>query len=91
MQKHWMLTAVAMAAGFAGGVLSNGLGTALAQERTRQITADRFVVANVNGNKRGEFGLDARGRINLTLYDDQGRVMWSAPVRGGVFPVSPLR
>jgi hypothetical protein len=86
-----MLTALAMAAGFAGGVLSNGLGTALAQERTRQITAERFVVADVNGTKRGELGLDARGRINLTLYDDQGGVIWSAPVRGGVFPVSPLR
>jgi hypothetical protein len=91
MRKQWTLIAAAIAAGFAGGALSNGVGKVFAQERTHQITAERFVVADFNGTKRGELGLDARGRINLTLYDDQGRVIWSAPVRGGVFPVSPLR
>jgi len=89
--KKWIPVGVALAAGFVGGALSNGLGTALAQERTRQITADRFVVADANGLKRGELGLDSRGRINLTLYDDQGRVLWSAPVHAGVLPISPFR
>ena len=89
MPKQWMLTALSLAAGFVGGAISSGLGTALAQERTRQITAERFVVTDANGMKRGELGLDPQGRINLNLYNEQGRILWSAPARGGIFPVGP--
>jgi hypothetical protein len=76
-----------LAAGFLGGAVSSGMATAFAQERTQQITAERFVVTDANGIKRGELGLDAQGRINLTLYNTQGRVLWAAPVRGGIFPL----
>jgi hypothetical protein len=88
MRKQWVLTVAAVVAGFAGGALSSGLGTVFAQERTRQITAERFVVADANGMKRAELGLDPQGAIHLTLYNEQGRVLWSAPVRGGIFPLS---
>jgi hypothetical protein len=87
MRKQWMLVAAALAGGLAGGAISNGLGTVFAQERTRQITAERFVVADANGIKRGELGLDPQGGIQLTLYNAQGRVLWSAPVRSGIFPL----
>jgi hypothetical protein len=89
MRNEWLLAAVAAAAGFLGGTISSGMATVFAQERTQQITAERFVVADANGIKRGELGLDAQDRINLTLYNAQGRVLWSAPVRRGIFPAGP--
>ena len=87
--RTWILTAAAIA-GFLGGALANGVNTAFAQQRGRpaqQITAERFVVADADGNKRAEMGLDPQGRIQLTLYSEKGRVLWSAPVAG----VMPLR
>ncbi|MBV9743541.1 MAG: hypothetical protein JO099_07245 [Acidobacteriia bacterium] len=89
LPKEWTLAALALAAGFAGGAISTGLGTVFAQERTRQITAERFVVVDASGKKRGEFGLDGQGSLNLNLYNDQGRLLWSAPTRSGIFPISP--
>ncbi len=102
VRREWLLAAVSMAAGFLGGAISGGLGTAFAQdrsqnERPREITAQRFVVVDTNGAMRAELGLDAQGRINLTLYNQRGRVVWSAPTRGftpvgppaRVFPVGP--
>ncbi|MBV8732192.1 MAG: hypothetical protein JO336_20480, partial [Acidobacteriia bacterium] len=53
LPKEWTLAALALAAGFAGGAISTGLGTVFAQERTRQITAERFVVVDASGKKRG--------------------------------------
>jgi hypothetical protein len=44
------------------------------------------VVKDSAGARRGEMGLDAGGRINLTLYDSGGKVLWSAPVRVGLLP-----
>jgi hypothetical protein len=93
MRKEWLLAAVAMAAGFLGGAISGGLGTAFAQDRSqngrpREITAERFVVVDANGTTRAELGLDAQGRIDLTLYNQRRRVVWSAPTRG-IAPVGP--
>ena len=88
--RNCTLVAAAVAAGFLGGVLANGINTAFAQPRggpAQEITAQRFVVADPSGNKRAEMGLDPAGRIHLTLYNEKGRVLWSAPVAG----VMPLR
>jgi hypothetical protein len=83
--RTWILIAAAVAAGFLGGALANGINTAFAQQRggpAQQITAQRFVVADDGGNTRAEMGLDPQGRIHLTLYSEKGRVLWSAPVAG---------
>jgi hypothetical protein len=89
--RNWILTATAAVAGFLVGAFASGIGTVLAQERgapaARQITAERFVVADASGNKRAEMGLDPQGRVNLTLYSEKGRVLWSAPI-AGVMPLS---
>jgi hypothetical protein len=88
--KTWMLIAAAASAGFLGGALANGVNTALAQPRSapaQEITAQRFVVTDAGGNKRAEMGLDAEGRIHLSLYSEKGRVLWSAPMPG-LMPLS---
>jgi hypothetical protein len=89
-QSNWMLILAATIAGFLGGRLTNGVETALAQQRggpTQEISAQRFVVADASGNKRAEMGLDLQNRIKLTLYSENGRVLWSAPMPG-VMPLS---
>lgn len=89
--RSGILTVTAAVAGFLGGALASGIGTIFAQERgapaVRQITAERFVVADASGNKRAEMGLDPQGRVNLTLYSEKGRVLWSAPI-AGMMPLS---
>jgi hypothetical protein len=88
--RNWILAATAAIAGFLGGVLAGGINMAFAQQRggpAQQIRAEQFVVADREGNKRAEMGLDLQGRIHLTLYSEKGRVLWSAPVAG----VMPLR
>jgi hypothetical protein len=82
MRKQSIFVMIALAAGFVGGAVSGGLRTVFAQERTTQITAERFVVTDAKGMKRGELGLDSQGRIALNLYTDTGRLLWAAPVRG---------
>lgn len=88
--RTWILTITAAFAGFLGGALANGVNTAFAQQRggpAQEITAQRFVVTDASGNKRAEMGLDAEGRIHLSLYSEKGRVLWSAPTLG----LMPLR
>ena len=85
-----ILIAAAATAGFLAGALANGVNTAFAQQRggpAQEITAQRFIVADPRGNKRAEMGLDPQGRIKLTLYSENGRVLWSAPMPG-LMPLS---
>jgi hypothetical protein len=82
IRKEWIFAVIAVAAGFLGGAASGGLRTVFAQERTTQITAERFVVVDAKGMKRGELGLDPQGHIALNLYNETGRLLWSAPMRG---------
>ena len=88
--NNGMLILAAAIAGFLGGALTSSVNTAFAQPRggpTQEITAQRFVVADASGNKRAEMGLDLQNRIKLTLYSENGRVLWSAPI-AGVMPLS---
>jgi hypothetical protein len=91
--RTWILPITAAIAGFLGGALANGLNTAFAQQRggpAQEITAQRFVVTDAGGNKRAEMGLDLQNRIKLTLYSENGRVLWSAPMPG-LMPLSSTR
>jgi hypothetical protein len=90
VRKEWVFAGIALAAGFVGGTLSGGLRTVFAQNRTTEITAERFAVVDSKGVNRGEFGVDAGGRIVLNLYGENGRVLWSAPARTGIVPAGPV-
>jgi hypothetical protein len=90
LRKEWVFTAIALAAGFVGGALSGGLHTVFAQQRATEITAERFAVVDSKGVKRGEFGVDAQGRVELNLYSENGRILWSAPARVGIVPAGPV-
>jgi hypothetical protein len=90
MRKEWALAVIALAAGFVGGALSGGLRTVFAQQHATEITAERFTVVDSKGVNRGEFGVDAGGRIVLNLYGENGRILWSAPARTGIFPAGPV-
>ena len=88
--RTWILTIATAIAGFLGGALATGINTAFAQQRggpAQEIAAQRFVVTDASGNKRAEMGLDAEGRIHLTLYSEKGRALWSAPMPG-LMPLS---
>jgi hypothetical protein len=88
IRKEWALAAIALSAGFVGGAFS-GMRTVFAQQRATQITAERFAVVDSKGVKRGEFGVDSQGRVQLNLYSENGRILWSAPARVGIVPAGP--
>jgi hypothetical protein len=90
MRKEWTFAAIALAAGFVGGALSGGLGTVFAQQRGTEISAERFVVVDSKGMKRGELGVDAQGRAILNLYSENGRLLWAAPAHIGIIPAGPV-
>jgi hypothetical protein len=92
--KELFRVAAALAAGFLGGALSQGLEPAFAQPRNvpRVLTADRFVAADSAGNKRAEMGIDRDGRAVLHLYNERGVLLWSAPAGPGrIWPAGPER
>jgi hypothetical protein len=72
----------------ASAVLAGFVCGAAAQEtfRPKTITAQSFVVVDAHGKKRAEFGLWARDKVVLRLYDEQGRVIWSAPPALDILP-----
>jgi hypothetical protein len=90
MRNECILAIIATAAGFVGGAVSGGLGTVFAQDRATQITAERFVVVDAKGMKRGELGMDSQGRIQLNLYSENGRLLWSPPAHIGIVPAGPV-
>ena len=74
--------ALALAAGFAGGVLSHSLAPPAVQAETpvapTELRARSFLLVNEKGAVRGTFALDANGRPALRLFDANGREVWSA-------------
>ncbi len=92
--KEFLRLTAAVAAGFLGGALSQGLQSALAQQRNipRVLTADRFVATDAAGMKRAEMGVDRDGHAVLHLYNDRGVLVWSAPAGPGrIWPAGPDR
>jgi hypothetical protein len=79
--KHKLFLALAVAAGFVGGVLSQYIFTAsiYAQSQTKEIAAQRFVLKTEAGSNAGIIAIDQTdGQPNIVLFDEKGRVLWSA-------------
>jgi len=75
--------ALALAAGFAGGVLSHYLAPPAAQAESRpapamEVRAHSFVLVNGMGHVVGSFAADPGDRPALRLFDANGREVWSA-------------
>jgi hypothetical protein len=83
IRTGWIIAAVL--AGFVGG--------AAAQERfwpwPKAVTAQAFVVMDEHSKKRAELGISGRdGKLVLRLYDESGRVIWSAPPKTEMLPLA---
>jgi len=72
---------VAALAGFLGGTVANGIAPVHAQEHNwpKTLTAERLVIVNPNGARRVEISVDNQGQGNMQIYDEHGRLAWSAP------------
>lgn len=87
---------VALAAGLAGGVLSQyiwPLAVHAQAQSTKEIRAQSFVLEDAGGRTLGTFSVeparpgarDASGSIRL--FDERGREVWRTPLRG-ILPAS---
>ena len=74
--------ALALAAGFLGGVLSHYLAPPVVQAESPAVPAElrarSFLLVSEKGTVRGTFALDSQGRPALRLFDATGREVWSA-------------
>jgi hypothetical protein len=82
--KHatWLVAALA---GFLGGAAGRVV-PVLAQSGEKVVQAQAFVLVDAAGNRRGEFRVNQQGQTVLHLYDENGRLSWSAP-RMGIVPL----
>jgi hypothetical protein len=74
--------------GFAGGILAAHVSPPYvrAQESTQNhegtvIRAERFVLVNDHGMTEGTIGFDSNGRPEITLFDPEGKIVWSTKTR----------
>ncbi|HXP88158.1 MAG TPA: hypothetical protein VN841_25735 [Bryobacteraceae bacterium] len=81
--------ALALAAGFAGGLLSRYIAPervfaqtpapAQTQAPAQPVRASSFVLLDAAGRTAGVFAFDKKdARPNIVLFDEQGKVIWDA-------------
>lgn len=85
MNRKWNL-AVSMIVGFCGGILAPYLsGRGVHAQELRQsgkvVKAQKFVLINAQGVSAGIIGFDNNGSPEITLYDEQGNILWSTKLR----------
>jgi len=75
--------------GWLGGAVSAGR-PVHAQERNlpKVITAEKFVVVDTAGTRRAEIGVGADGQASVRIYDERGKLEWSAPESPHVWPAT---
>jgi hypothetical protein len=90
LRKELVSLALATAAGFAGGSLTNGLTTVFAQglPKPNIVQARSFVVIDTRGATRAELGVDYNGNTIFNLYDQHGHKVFSIPANG-ITPAGP--
>jgi hypothetical protein len=83
-RKELLSLALATAAGFAGGSLTNGLTTVFAQGLAKPniVQARSFVVVDTRGATRAELGVDSFGNTVFNLYGQHGEKIFTVPSRG---------
>jgi hypothetical protein len=75
--------ALAIAAGFAGGVLSHSLTAPAVHAQApapaaAEVRARSFLLVNEKGQVVGKFAAESGGRPAIRLFDATGREIWSA-------------
>ncbi len=80
-RRECALAAAAALAGFLGGAASTWVRPVYAQEHNwpKTVTARELVVVDGAGARRVEIGVDAYGQGSLHIYDEHGRLAFSAP------------
>jgi len=78
--------ALAVAAGFAGGILSHSLATStvLAQSPAApaaEVRARSFLLVNDKGRVVGKFSAEPDGKPAIRMFDVEGHEVWSAEGR----------
>lgn len=74
-KEYLLLLFLTMLAGMVGGAMSGRFfasDPALAQQRTKVINAEEFLLVDKNGRTRAGLGLDANGEVGLVLLDKAG-------------------
>ena len=101
MIQKWNVV-VSMIIGFGGGILGSYVSgkTVHAQElrqTAKVVTAQKFILLNKQGASAGMFGFDNGGSPEITLFDEQGNIIWSTKLRtqtlshldgGATWPIS---
>lgn len=70
---------IALAAGFAGGFVSQRLAPTPAYAQTsvpKELRAEKFVLTDEKGTPRGAFGIGGKGFPTVEVTDAKGRVFW---------------
>lgn len=73
--QYWSLMIMALLAGVVGGFLSGRLfsdDAVWAQQRTRVVNSEEFLLVDKAGKTRGGLGLGADGGVGLVLTDKEG-------------------
>ena len=89
MNANWKLNlGLSLAVGSFGGYLSHYLTPDMVHAAQiappKQVQAQSFLLVHEDGSPAGLFGFDLRGRPDIILYDNTGKVVWST--RGNTSP-----
>jgi hypothetical protein len=71
--------ALALAAGFIGGIASQHIAPVYAQTPTltpKEIRSETFVIVDENGTPRGAFGIDGKGEPIMEVTDKKDHPYW---------------
>ena len=80
--KQRLVITIAVAAGFAGGVLSRYVSPTIVNAQSqapKELRAQNFVLVDDKGVAYGLFGFDPDGKPILKMIDENQRTLWSAP------------
>ncbi|MBM4123735.1 MAG: hypothetical protein FJ246_02075 [Nitrospira sp.] len=74
-KDYGTMLVLAMLAGLVGGIVSErvfGSESALAQQRSKAVTSEEYLLVDKSGRARAGLGLDARGEVGLILLSKDG-------------------
>ena len=74
-KEYGMVVALALMAGLAGGLLSGHFFAgepAIAQQRSKVVNSEEFLLVDRFGRTRAGLGLDSKGEVGLILLNKEG-------------------
>ena len=92
MSKTVVTVTLAVIAGFVGGSASQRIFqapgvNAQAQTSVQEVRASKFSLVDSAGKVQGEFRLN-RGKPEIALYDEDGKIAWRATTNRGLQPLA---